>query len=242
MLWLNQSTEYAISIMDVNGQDYSQSFDILHSLPSDLGETLKKRAYSRPLDICPIGEVFTGSNCNEVISPQAYVIRCIDQVGDNSWYFRRCAQTELCIQGIPKPNPSLPNGQLVPPTLKAYCVEKENFFRIAEDQKSQKTVPERIGAKFTAPKGKTMAVEAVMTGQNTSDSMFAASLRLSAQTSEISNNVQTWRSQVGGTAVCTDCARILIAPVPEKTQRLVIDIALKAGVTGGLLFLSSVAF
>ncbi|KAL8720674.1 MAG: hypothetical protein Q9225_002503 [Loekoesia sp. 1 TL-2023] len=234
------NTEYAISVMDTAGQDRSETFHVLHSSLDAPSKSLEKRAYSRPLDYCPDGEVFTESHCREVVSPQAYVIKCSDGF-DNSWYFRRCAQAEVCIQGIPKQNPPLPNGQLVPPTLKAYCVGVDRFIKIVQSQLSHKTVPGTIGTKFTAPKGETMAVEAVMTGQNMSESIFAASLKMSAQTSDISYNVQTWRSLVGGTAACTDCARILIAPVPEKTQRVVIDIVLKAGAAGGLLFLSSVA-
>lgn len=86
-----------------------------------------------------------------------------------------------------------------------------------------------------------MAFEAVLTGQNMNESIFAESLRMSAQTLDMSNNVHHWRSQVGGTTGCRDCARILIAPVPERTQRIVMNIVLKAGAAGGLLFLSSVA-
>lgn len=234
------NTEYAISIMDTTDQDRSRTFHILHSSLDAPSNSLEKRAYSRPLDYCPDGEVFIESHCQEIISPQSYVIKCSDGF-DNSWYFRRCAQTEVCIQGIPKQNPPLPDGQLAPPTLKAYCVGADDFIKIAQEQSSHKTVPGTIGAKFTAPRGKTMAVEAVLTGQNMSESMFAASLKMSAQTSDKSNNVETWRSQVGGTAACTDCARILIAPVPERTQRVIVDIVLKAGAAGGLLFLSSVA-
>lgn len=124
--------------------------------------------------------------------------------------------------------------------MMAYCVSADNFRKIAEDHLAHKTIPGTIGVKYSVPEGKSMAFEAVLTGQNMHESIFASSLRISAQTSDTSNNVQTWRSQAGGTAVCTDCARILIAPVPEKTQRIVMNIVLKAGAAGGLLFLSSV--
>lgn len=165
---------------------------------------------------------------------------CTDGM-DNSWYFRRCLPTEVCIQGIPKQNPPLEFGQWVPPTSNAYCAGVDNFVKIAQDQVSHETVPGRIGLKFSAPAGKTMALEAVLTGQNMSQSVFAASLHMSAQASDSSYNVQSWRSQVGGIATCTDCARILVAPVPVRTQRVVIDVVLKAGAAGGLLFLSSIA-
>ncbi|KAL8813713.1 MAG: hypothetical protein Q9200_000050 [Gallowayella weberi] len=104
----------------------------------------------------------------------------------------------------------------------------DNFIRIVTDRVSHKTIPGTIGTPFNAPNGKKMAMEAVLTGQNTSESMFAASLRMSAQTSDTWNNVQSWRFQKDGTAVCTNCARILIAPVPAKTQRFVIHVVLDA--------------
>ncbi|KAL8944982.1 MAG: hypothetical protein Q9211_000415 [Gyalolechia sp. 1 TL-2023] len=232
-------TEYAISIVHTSNQDHSQPFDVLHFAPDGAGNKLHKRAYSRVLNSCPAGETFAESHCREHVSPQAYVIMCTDGL-DNSWYFRHCAPTEVCIQGIPKQNPPSPSGQWTPPTLRAYCVGVDNFVKIAQSPVSYKTVPGMIGVKFTAPAGKTMAVEAVLTGQNMTETIFAASLRMSAQTSDSSNNVQTFRSQAGGTAQCTDCARILVAPVPTRTQRVIINIVLKAGATGGLLFLSSV--
>lgn len=232
--------EYVISIMDATDQDYSQTFNVLHSTLDAADNKLGKRAYSRALDSCPAGETFIESHCREDVSPQAYLTMCSDGL-DNSWYFRRCAPTEVCIQGIPKRNLPSPSGQWTPPTLKAYCVGVESFIKIAQSRVSHKTVPGTIGVKFTAPAGKTVALEAVLTGQNMSESIFAASLRMSAQTSDSSYNVQTFRSQAGGTAVCTDCTRIVIAPVPARTQRVIINIVLKAGAAGGLLFLSSVA-
>ena len=105
---------------------------------------------------------------------------------------------------------------------------------------THKTLPGTIATQYKAPEGKTMAMEAVLTGLNISESMFASSLRMSAQTSDTSNNVQTWRSQVGGTIVCTDCARIVIAPVPARTQRFVLSVVLDAAAAGGLLFLSQI--
>ncbi|KAL8730622.1 MAG: hypothetical protein Q9166_003935 [cf. Caloplaca sp. 2 TL-2023] len=232
--------QYDISIMDVAGQDHSENFQVLGSSSESTGSGLQKRAYSRPLDHCPDDEVFTQSYCREETSPQAYVLICANG-DDPSWYFRRCAEREICVGGIPKQNPPLPNGQLVPPTLKAYCVSMDFFIRVANSRASLKTVPATVRTEYSAPKGRLMAMAAVLTGQNISESIFASSLRMSAQTSDTSNNVQHWRSQVGGTAVCTDCARISIGPVPEKTQRFVINVVLDAASVGGLLFLSQIA-
>lgn len=231
---------YEISVTDSAGQDHSQQFQVFQSLPNAPSNTMQKRAYSRALDSCPNGEVFTTSYCREGISPQAYVLVCSDNL-DHSWYFRRCAPNEVCISGIPKQNPPSPNGQLVPPTLKAYCVQADNFVKIAADQLSHTTKPGVIGSKYKAPEGQTMAVEAVLTDQNMTETIFASKLEMSAQTSDTLNNVQTWRSQVGGLAACTDCARILIAPVPDKTQRIIIRVVLEAAAAGGLLFLSQVS-
>ncbi|KAI4266493.1 MAG: hypothetical protein L6R38_008703 [Xanthoria sp. 2 TBL-2021] len=231
--------QYDISVMDPAGQDHSEKFQVLGSPSDPSSNDLEKRALSRPLDFCPDGETFTQSYCREEVSPQAYVIIC-NEGYDHSWYYRRCAEREICVRGIPKRNPPLPNGQLVPPTLKAYCVSTNHFVRIGMNRASHKTTPGTIATQYKAPEGKTMAMEAVLTGLNVSESQFASSLRMSAQTSDTSNNVQTWRSQVGGTAVCTDCARILIAPVPARTQRFVINVVLDAAAAGGLLFLSQI--
>ena len=194
---------------------------------------------SRPLDLCANGETFVQSYCREEVSPQAYVIICAEDY-DHSWYYRRCAESEICVRGIPKRNPPLPNGQLVPPTMKAYCVSTNQFVRIGMDRASQKTTPGTISSQYKAPEGTMMAMEAVLTGLNVSESIFASSMRMSAQTADTSNNVQTWRSQVGGSVVCTDCARILVAPVPARTQRFVINVVLDAAAAGGLLFLSQI--
>ncbi|KAI4106656.1 MAG: hypothetical protein L6R37_002048 [Teloschistes peruensis] len=105
--------------------------------------------------------------------------------------------SEVCIQGIPKQNPSLPDGQLVPPTSKAYCVQADNFVRIAEDQISHTSRPGIVSKKLSVPAGQKVAVEAVLTGPEKTQSIFAAKLEISAQTSDTSNNVQTWRSQRG---------------------------------------------
>ncbi|KAL9601398.1 MAG: hypothetical protein Q9219_002574 [cf. Caloplaca sp. 3 TL-2023] len=113
--------------------------------------------------------------------------------------------------------------------MRAYCVEATNFVEIAESQTRHASVPSKIEVEFKAQEGNPTAVEAIVTAQNMSESMFAASLRMSAQTLDTFGNVRTWRSQVGGTAVCTNCARILIAPVPGRTQRIIIDVVLKAG-------------
>ncbi|KAL8685763.1 MAG: hypothetical protein Q9224_005684, partial [Gallowayella concinna] len=117
----------------------------------------------------------------------------------------------------------------------------DNFVRIVTDRVSHKTIPGTIGTTVKVPYGRKMAMEAVLTGQNSSESMFATSLRMSAQTSDTVNNVQNWHSQQGGLAVCTNCARILIAPVPANTQRIVINVVLDAAAVGGLLFLSQIA-
>ncbi|KAI4113018.1 MAG: hypothetical protein LQ345_005925 [Seirophora villosa] len=242
------SRELEISITDTAGRDHSQSLQILHSPPSPSANnginkhhpSLTKRGHSRPLVHCPGGETFIESHCREEVSPQSYVLKCIDGF-DNSWYFRRCLPAEVCIQGIPKQHPPLANGQLVPPSLKAYCVATDSFQRIAQDAATHKTVPPAVGVKYSAPEGQSMAVEAVLTGTNMSESLFARSLRMSAQTSDALHDVRTWRSQVGGTAACADCARVWIAPVPSGTERIVLQVVLKTGTVGGLLFLSSVA-
>lgn len=193
----------------------------------------------RPLNVCPAGETFTQSYCREEASPQAYMIICNDGY-DHSWYYRRCTEREICVSGIPKRNLPLPDGHLVPPTLTAYCVSTEHFIRLGINRASHKTMPGTVATPYKAQEGKMMAMEAVLTGLSTTKSIFASSLRMSAQTSDTSNNVQTWRSQAGGTAVCTNCARILIAPVPVRTQRVVMDIVLDAAAAGGLLFLSQI--
>ncbi|KAI4089056.1 MAG: hypothetical protein LQ344_005627 [Seirophora lacunosa] len=236
-----------ISITDTEGRDHSQSLQILHSPPSPSANndnrnhpSLTKRGHSRLLDHCPGGETFIESHCREEVSPQSYVLKCTDGF-DNSWYFRRCLPAEVCIQGIPKQHPPLANGQLVPPSLKAYCVATDSFQRIAQDAATHKTVPPAVGVKYSAPEGQNVAVEAVLTGTNMSESLFARSLRMSAQTSDALHDVRTWRSQVGGTAACADCARVWIAPVPSGTERIVLQVVLKTGAVGGLLFLSSVA-
>ncbi|KAI4259683.1 MAG: hypothetical protein LQ352_000616 [Teloschistes flavicans] len=231
---------YEISIKDPSGVDLIQEFQLLHSGLNSSSHAVQKRAYSRALDSCPAGEDFTRSSCQEHVSPQAYVIVCSDGL-DNSWYFRRCLPNEVCIQGIPKQNPSLPSGQLVPPTSRAYCVQADNFVRIAADQLSHTTRPSFVSTKFSVPADQKVAVEAVLTGPDKTESIFAAKLEISAQTSDTSNNVQTWRSQVGGTTMCTQCARALIAPVPSKTQRIVVKAVLEATAVGGLLFLTHVA-
>ena len=231
---------YKVSVTDSKGQDHSQLFQIFHSPPGTHPSRLQKRTNSRPLDACPAGERFRTSYCREDVSPQAYTIVCDDGL-DHSWYFRRCTPSEICIQGIPKQNPSLPDGQLVPPTLKAYCVTAEHFVKIAVNAQSHAVGPNTIGHKYNAPDGKAMAVEAVLTGPDMTQSMFAARLEMRAQTSDSLSNVQAWRSQVGGVTACTDCARVLIAPVPQKTQRIVIKVILDGAALGGRLFLSSVA-
>ncbi|KAL9012833.1 MAG: hypothetical protein Q9173_002425 [Seirophora scorigena] len=241
------SRELEISITDTAGRDHSQSLQILHSPPSPSANndnnndpSLTKRGHSRALDHCPGGETFIESHCREEVSPQSYALRCTDGL-DNSWYFRRCLPAEVCIQGIPQRHPPLANGQLVAPLLKAYCVATDSFQRIAQDAATHKTVPAAVDVKYSAPEGESVAVEAVLTGTNMSESLFAESLRMSAQTSDALHDVPTWRSQVGGTVVCADCARVLIAPVPPETERIVMQVVLKAGAGGGLLFLSSVA-
>ncbi|KAL8869791.1 MAG: hypothetical protein Q9174_004005 [Haloplaca sp. 1 TL-2023] len=231
---------YEVSVTDSEGQDHSQLFEIFHSPPGTRPSRLQKRINSRPLDGCPAGETFSTSYCREGVSPQAYTLVCDDGL-DYSWYFRRCTPSEICIQGVPKQNPPLPDGQLVPPTLKAYCVTAEHFVKIAVNAQTHATTPNTIGQKYTAPDGKIMAVEAVLTGPDMTQSIFAARLEMRAQTSDSLSNVQAWRSQVGGVTACTDCARVLIAPVPQKTQRIVIKVILEAAALGGRLFLSSVA-
>ncbi|KAL9585659.1 MAG: hypothetical protein Q9212_001396 [Teloschistes hypoglaucus] len=231
---------YEISITDPFGVDHTQDFQILHSGVNSSLHAVQKREYSRALDSCPAGEEFSRSNCREEVSPQAYVIVCSDGL-DNSWYFRRCMPNEVCIQGIPKQNSLLLDGQFAPPTSKAYCVQADNFVRIAEDQLSHTTSPGIVSKKFSVPADQKVAVEAVLTGPEKTQSIFAAKLEISAQTSDTSNNVETWRSQVGGTSVCTHCARAWIAPVPSKTQRIVVKAVLEATAAGGLLFLTHVA-
>ncbi|KAL8891733.1 MAG: hypothetical protein Q9215_001271 [Flavoplaca cf. flavocitrina] len=231
--------QYDISVMDAAGQDHSEKFLVLGSSLNHSGHNLEKRFLPRPLNFCPAGETFTQSYCREEMSPQAYVIVCNDGY-DHSWYMRRCAEREICVRGIPKPNLPLPDGQLVPPTLTAYCVATEHFIRIGVNRASHKTSPGTIATPYKAQGGKMMAMEAVLTGLKPTKSIFASSLRMSAQTSDTANNVQTWRSQAGGTAVCSDCARILIAPVPVRTQRIVMNVVLDAAAAGGLLFLSQI--
>ncbi|KAL8673003.1 MAG: hypothetical protein Q9168_002564 [Polycauliona sp. 1 TL-2023] len=230
---------YDISVTDPAGQDHSEKFQILGSPSNPSGNKLEKRIVTRPLDRCPAGETFAHSYCREEVSPQAYVLVCEEDY-EPTWYYRRCAEHEICVRGIPKYNPPLPNGQLVPPTLKAYCVSTDHFVKLGTSRTSHKTIPGTIATSYKAPMGQTMAMEAILTGLNVSESIFASSLGMSAQTSDTSNNVQTWRSQVGGTAVCRECARILIAPVPAKTQRFVMNVVLEAAAAGGLLFLSQI--
>ncbi|KAL8712408.1 MAG: hypothetical protein Q9220_003256 [cf. Caloplaca sp. 1 TL-2023] len=231
---------FEIQIMDSNGQSQSHSFEVLHAASEVPVGTLNRRAYTRLLDHCPYGEGFITSTCREEVSPQAYLLECSSQHG-NSWYFRRCRPDEICIQGIPKQNPSLPDGQLVPPTLRAYCVKEDSFVRLANDQLAHKTIPGMIGEAYHATKGTPMAVEAVLTGPTMNESIFAARLEMSAQTSDTLNGAQAWRSQVGGLAACTQCARIWIAPVPDATQRVVVKAVLGTAASSGLLFLSQIA-
>ena len=87
--------------------------------------------------------------------------------------------------------------------------------------------------------GATM-VEAVMTGLDSTTSVYAESLQIQAQTAETLHDTQTWRTLVNGSSECSNCSSIAIQPVPTGTDRIKVNVILEGAAAAGLLYLASI--
>lgn len=229
-----------ISLPESIEKDVSDGIDVYNRRIS-LGN--QKRAPPRAIYSCPPLYLAVRSVCNRNISPQAYITQCIkigsvifvDQVrvGGN------CARHEICIDGVEHPHPA--PGELVET---AYCVSAQNFVRIAQDQRAHLTPSSTTNAVFTAqyhPGSGRHIVEAVMTGLDARQSVFASTLRIEAQSFIMASSGPVWRCLLGGLFECSNCSSMGFFPVPDGTQRIQVAVTLPAMVAGGLLYLASVA-
>ena len=83
------------------------------------------------------------------------------------------------------------------------------------------------------------AVEAVMTGTKTQESIFAKNLEIQAQKASFVHGGLLWMTVDDGLGRCSGCAGVGIGMVPNGTQRLLLNTGLAAGVTAGNIWLTA---
>lgn len=227
---------FSISISDTNGNDISDRFSVHHDqrLAPSLLEHIAKRA-SRPLRSCPNPGLphFQGSFCLRTVSAAAYAISCTnDRTGLWGRASGECEESEICIDGS-HPEPHI-----------AYCVSKNDFVEMAIERTKTKKGGSAVEVASGVSPGMPQAgyaLEAVMTGLDHKTSVFTQSLNMQAQTLDVDKNTRVWRTLDRGTSQCTDCSSLSIEPLPIGTQRVKVDVVLKAATAVGLLYLASVA-
>ena len=129
----------------------------------------------------------------------------------------------------------------------------ENFVKIVASQPELKeegeivqtwppvSAPGRMGGSRNRA-GASYYVEAVVTGMDGTTALLAESMQIAAQTSRILRGVRSWQAVAGATRRCVDCEAVGMGRVPVETQRVDVDVVLKAEeIRSGMLYLATVA-
>ncbi|MCJ1230266.1 hypothetical protein MMC12_006938 [Toensbergia leucococca] len=204
----------------------------------------QKRTPLRPIFTCPNGYAVDYSFCRRAISPQAFRLICTiaGRWSRESGIPRlmaidnNCAADEVCVSV----HNAYPAGSAVT------CVGLDEMVRYMvsgnEDKKTQDVSAgaSQVGLPATSAAGSSQyALEAVLTGADTAQSLNASSLRVQAlKAVNVHGNI-LWQTLPGGLGSCTECAGVSMDPVPDGTQSVSVDVALDPGVGAGNLFLGS---
>ena len=184
-----------------------------------------------------------GSMCSRHVSAVAYTITCgNDKTGNIERTPGECEESEICVDGVNWRNFNFMYHGL---RHTAYCVSMNNFVEIAIErtkaaQKDASAVEASSGVRPGMPQAG-YAMEAVMTGLDHKTSIFTQSLNMQAQTLDVDKNTHVWRTLDRGTTQCTDCSSLAMESLPIGTQRVKVDVVMKAATAVGLLYLTSVA-
>ncbi|KAL9120356.1 MAG: hypothetical protein Q9187_003092, partial [Circinaria calcarea] len=185
---------------------------------------LQKRVRARPLNVCPLGDVFTASRCQRYDGLQAYVIHCwhnTAHVATPTMIRGSCTPGEICVPGRLVPNPSEP-GLMAD---MAYCVSMENFVKIAETQIA------KMERKFVytpwwdrpAYKGSGGHVLAILGDLEGRRSVVADSISMMAQNDIPMRDGPLINPLAGGpmkgASECRNCAELRLDGVPEGTAK-----------------------
>ena len=98
----------------------------------------------------------------------------------------------------------------------------------------------QAGLPLTGVASSQYTMEAILTGQDITQSLNASSLEIQAQKSLNVHGHILWSTLPGGSSHCTECGTVSVDPVPEGTQRVALSVVvMDVGVVAGNLFLGS---
>ena len=161
-----------------------------------------------------------------------------------------CAQTEVCIEGtraLPEPSDwaqQYHQDAWLGLYKVAYCVNVENFVRIAQDGLADADGAGEVETVYFHQQSQqpNATVEAVVTSLDNKTSVFAQRLEVEAQTADGAFGTQIWRTLVNGSSGCENCSSVDLAPFPIAAKRIKVDVVLPAAVTAGVVWLASVPY
>ena len=225
--------------------DVSPSFGLMHTHLST--SALTKRITD--LSVQCFGP-YTGwddihSECQREISPQAYVIYCFTPVLHDGNLppaqeypgFRvqrgACPPNEICAQR------NEPNEMHEERTV-AMCVSAEAYRGIGSTAGGSSTGSVQIPGHLNNHGA--VAVDAVLTSQNITQSLRAQSITINALERLFSiSNIPHFGTTPNGTTSCRNCYDVGLQPIPAATDLLVANAMLAPGSKSGMLYLTTIS-
>ena len=139
-----------------------------------------------------------------------------------------CAANEFCVEST--------LGFL---TNRVFCISSHSFYLLAHNQVAGESTVGSSWVGIPPNNNNAYGVEAILTGVNPQQSVFASNLNLQAQASTTIHDIPAWRTVENGTSYCADCSSIGLEITPKSIQRFQLNVELPAGVTVGEMWLTS---
>ena len=129
----------------------------------------------------------------------------------------------------------------------AFCIDLGSFMKFAQvvlnpsemTDNTKASIGSGSGSDPASPLNSLYSVEAVMTGTDSHQTLYASSIDIQAQKYNLVHDIPLWQTLEGGASQCSDCASVGIDRLPYGTQRISVNTTFPAGTTGGTLYLTS---
>ena len=123
----------------------------------------------------------------------------------------------------------------------AWCVSRQNFVQIAQDQLKHAMNPGAVVAPYEAIAERKKRARAEVHAKlvdSEGRTALAKDILMEAQAPGLVNGEKVWHTLIGGVNKCSHCSRLDLDDVPAYTHRILVHVILSAALPEALLYLS----
>ncbi|MCJ1235422.1 hypothetical protein MMC14_003390 [Varicellaria rhodocarpa] len=231
-----------VHVADQAAEDVSRDMKDIHNqhkhtVPLAFDRNIK-RAPSRSLRTCPIGQSFISSYCRDGTNTRAYTVMC-KVLGLEPPQIRHhdsaCASDEYCVDST--------DWKKLGHLLEAFCIKQEDIVRWSADQNDKIQRYRALAGQIGLPSVgglSNLLINVAIQDDDFMARLNAASMKVQAQKIVTIQGRVVYQTLQGGIVQCSDCSGVNLYPIPRGTQSVSVDMILANGIKNATLWIGSI--